>query len=49
MAWRSMIPNQISTRLSHDPEVGVKWMWILGFAVPLQTFWQAGCEGMIGV
>jgi hypothetical protein len=20
-----------------------------GLAVPLQTFWQAGCEGMIGV
>ena len=32
MAWRSMIPNQTSTRFSHDPEVGVKWVWILGFA-----------------
>jgi hypothetical protein len=32
MAWRSMMPNQTSTRFSHDPEVGVKWMWILGFA-----------------
>ena len=21
----------------------------LGSSVPLQTFWQAGCEGMIGV
>ena len=31
MAWRSMIPNQISTRLSQDPEVGVKWMWMRGF------------------
>ena len=26
------IPNQISTRLSQDPEVGVKWMWMRGFA-----------------
>jgi hypothetical protein len=25
MAWRSMMPNQISTRFSHDPEVAVKW------------------------
>jgi len=32
MAWRSMMPNQTSTRFSHDPEVGVKWIWILGFA-----------------
>jgi hypothetical protein len=31
-AWRSMIPNQISTRLGHDAEVGVKWMWMRGFA-----------------
>ena len=30
MAWRSMMPNQTSTRFSHDPEVGVKWTWILG-------------------
>ena len=32
MAWRSMIPNQTSTRFSQDPEVGVKWTWILGLA-----------------
>jgi hypothetical protein len=32
MAWRSMIPNQTSTRFSHDPQVGVKWTWILGLA-----------------
>jgi hypothetical protein len=32
MAWRSMIPNQTSTRFSHDPEVGVKRTWILGSA-----------------
>ena len=24
MAWRVMIPKKISTRFSHDPEVGVK-------------------------
>jgi predicted ATPase len=30
MAYRSMIPNQISTRLSRDPEVGVKWTWMGG-------------------
>jgi hypothetical protein len=32
MTWRSMIPNQISTRLSHDPDVGVKWTWMRKFA-----------------
>jgi hypothetical protein len=32
MAWRWMMPNQTSTRLSQDPEVGVKCAWILGFA-----------------
>ncbi len=32
MAWRSMMENQTSTRFSQDPEVGVKWTWILGFA-----------------
>jgi hypothetical protein len=26
---------------------GYGWHWDL--RVPLQTFWQAGCEGMIGV
>jgi hypothetical protein len=27
------------------------WSRVLGLdaVVPLQTFWQAGCEGMIGV
>jgi hypothetical protein len=30
MAWRSMMPNQAATRLSHDPEVGVKCTWTLG-------------------
>ena len=33
LAWPSMMPNQTSTRLSHDPEVEVKCTWILGFAV----------------
>ena len=32
MAWRSMMENQTSTRFHHDPEVGVKWRWILGLA-----------------
>jgi hypothetical protein len=32
MAWRLMIPNQTSTRFSHDPEVGVKWTVIRLFA-----------------
>ena len=32
IAWRSMIPNQTSTRFSHDPDVGVKWTWTRGFA-----------------
>ena len=31
MACFWMIPNQTSTRLSHDPEVGVKCTWIRGF------------------
>jgi hypothetical protein len=42
----------------HSPEI--RWGDVLadipriggccgGFHVPLQTFWQAGCEGMIGV
>jgi hypothetical protein len=30
IAWRSIMPNDTSTRFSHDPEVGVKWIWILG-------------------
>jgi len=25
IAWRSMMPNQTSTRFSHEPEGGVKW------------------------
>ncbi len=25
MAWRSMMPNQTSTKFSRDPDVGVKW------------------------
>jgi hypothetical protein len=33
MAWRSMIPNQISTRFIHDAEVGVKCTWTRGLAV----------------
>ncbi len=33
MAWRSMMPNQTSTRLSQEADVGVKWTWI---AVRLQ-------------
>jgi hypothetical protein len=32
MAWRSMIPNRTSTRFSHDPDVGLKWTWILVLA-----------------
>lgn len=31
IACRVMIPKNISTRFSHDPEVGVKCMLILGF------------------
>jgi hypothetical protein len=30
MAWRVMIPKKISTRFSHDPEVGVKCRVIRG-------------------
>ena len=33
-------------------EVQTAWWgvaWAMGGVVPLQTFWQAGCEGMIGV
>lgn len=33
MAWRSMMPNQTSTRFNHDPDVGVKWTLMRGFAV----------------
>jgi tight adherence protein C len=32
MAWRSMMPNQTSTRLSHDPDVWVKCTCTRGFA-----------------
>ena len=32
MAWRSMMPNQTSTRFSQEPEVGVKWTRIRGLA-----------------
>ena len=32
MDWRSMMPNQTSTRFNQDPEVGVKWTWIRGLA-----------------
>lgn len=32
MAWRSMMPNQTSTRFNHDPDVGVKWTLMRGFA-----------------
>ena len=31
MAWRVMIPKKTSTRLSHEPEVGVKWSVIRGY------------------
>ncbi len=30
VACLSMIPNQTSTRFSHDPDDGVKWTWNLG-------------------
>jgi hypothetical protein len=33
IAWRSMMPNQTSTRFSHDSDVGVKWTWIRGFVI----------------
>ena len=32
MARRSMMPNQTSTRFNHDPDVGVKWTLMRGFA-----------------
>jgi len=41
MAWRSMMPNQTSTRFSQDPEVGVKWTWKRGVAAS-QAF-TSGC------
>ena len=31
------------------PDPGEVLRWVSGLPVPLQTFWQAGCEGMIGV
>ena len=31
-AWRSMIPNQTSTRFSQEAEVGVKCTWNRGFS-----------------
>ena len=37
IAWRSMIPNQTSTRLSHDAEVGVKCTWMRGFSASQST------------
>jgi hypothetical protein len=33
MAWRSMMPNQISTMFIHDAEVGVKCVRMRGFSV----------------
>ena len=38
-----------STPTSSWAASGVWWLGWLGCPVPLQTFWQAGCEGMIGV
>ena len=32
MAWRSMIPNQGSTRFSRAAAARVEWMWMRGFA-----------------
>ncbi len=38
MACRVMIPKKISTMVSHDPEVGVKWMVLLGLrTLPVAT------------
>jgi hypothetical protein len=36
--------DQLSAGQVADPASGFG-----GCSVPLQTFWQAGCEGMIGV
>ena len=33
MAWRSMMPNQTSTRFSQEPEVEVKWTGSVRFSV----------------
>ena len=41
MAWRVMIPKKISTRFSHDPEVGVKCRVIRGLRAS-QAF-TVGC------
>ncbi len=57
MAWRSMMPNQTSTRFSHGPEVGVKWTWTRGLAASVYSGSLARglrvCErlevGMIGL
>lgn len=43
MAWRSMVPNQTSIRFSHEPEVGVKRMWIRGWVAR-----QAFTPGLVG-
>ena len=37
MACRSIMPNQTSTKFSHEPDVGVKWTWIRGFAGSSQS------------
>jgi len=41
MAWRVMIPKEISTMLSQDPEVGVKCKVIRGLRV--NQAWTLGC------
>ena len=42
-----MIPNQTSTRFSHDPEVGVKWTWILGLAASQVRISSAFVGGVV--
>jgi len=41
MAWRVMMPKKTSTRLSHDPEVGVKCS-VIRWLLASQAF-TVGC------
>lgn len=41
MAWRVITANQLSTRLSQEALVGVKWMWKRGCAA--RQSWTFGC------
>ena len=47
-----MMPNQTSTRFSHDPEVGVNWVVIRGLAarpITLRNGNPSSCLGAIGL